>query len=126
MTLACRVWLVLLASVCLGCWATPTFAAEGTPDPSFGSGGVATYELGLGASGVRRSNLAAVGTSRDGTIYVAGESVEEGHTVVLVARANTNGSLDSAFGDGGVRRGATPETNMAARGRLHCRSKRTA
>jgi uncharacterized delta-60 repeat protein len=84
------------------CFCASAFAGEGTPDPSFGNGGVATYSsLGFGNSPYSRFN--AVGVSADGKIYAAGESGDgAGDVQVLTARAGENGALDPTFGSGGA------------------------
>ncbi len=85
-------------------------ASEGVPDPSFGNGGVATYELGLEGRG-RSSQFGALGVSPGGNIYVAGESRNERNFAALIASVTDSGALDSSFGKSGVllgERGATP------------------
>jgi uncharacterized delta-60 repeat protein len=84
-------------------------ASEGVPDPSFGTGGVATYELGLEGSR-RQSQFSALGVSSDGNIYVVGDSSDTGDSASLVARLTDSGALDPSFGAAGVvlgQRGAT-------------------
>ncbi len=70
--------------------------AGGARDASFGSGGVTTAGP-LGGSAI--GYAAAIQT--DGKIVVAG-SVNPTNTSIAVARFNTNGTLDSSFGSGGV------------------------
>jgi uncharacterized delta-60 repeat protein len=85
---------------CVAC--TPTLAAPGTPDNSFGSGGVATYELGFG-NYIPFSRFAAIGVSAAGRIYAAGVSGNSGGEFkMLAARVSDNGTLDPSFGSGGA------------------------
>ena len=65
------------------------------PDPSFGSGGRLTLDLGP-------NDIAnAVAVQSDGKIVIAGTSGNDGDFVI--ARLNPNGVLDSTFDDDGVR-----------------------
>jgi uncharacterized delta-60 repeat protein len=72
------------------------YKADGSLDPTFGSGGKVTtsFENGEGA--------VALGLQHDGKIVVAGNgfSAVTGGDFVLL-RYNTDGSLDSSFGSGG-------------------------
>jgi uncharacterized delta-60 repeat protein len=71
------------------------YNANGTLDTTFGSGGVVTNAA-FGAAGIYGVAVyPAAGTANDGKIVVAGGGGE-------VARYNTNGSLDSTFGSGGM------------------------
>ena len=71
-------------------------AAIGALDTTFGTAGKVT--LNLGATDV----LNAVAVQADGKIVVAGASGDDGGDF-LIARLNTDGSLDTTFGQGGVR-----------------------
>ena len=70
---------------------------NGTPDDTFGTKGVVTYDSGNGNDYGRRlaiqrgSKIVVTGRSRNGTDYD-----------VLVLRYNPNGSLDNTFGGSGV------------------------
>ncbi len=77
--------LATLAPVC-------AYAAAGDLDPSFGSGGKVVTNF-FGSS----DEANAVALQADGKIVVVGEN----GTDFLVARYNTDGSLDSSFGTGG-------------------------
>ncbi len=86
---------LLLAALTVAAIATPAYAAPGDLDPSFGnSGKVKTsftpgWDSGFG-----------VAIQKDGKILVAGQT--DGDTFA-VARYLSNGNLDSAFGNGGLR-----------------------
>jgi uncharacterized delta-60 repeat protein len=65
------------------------FDSNGTLDKSFGNAGVvSTPQLG--------SNLNAINIQEDGKIVAAGPA---GGAIILVARYDSNGSLDTSFGD---------------------------
>jgi len=71
--------------------------ADGTPDTTFGAGGLVTTELGADSSGAR-----AVLVQPDGKILVAGEAPGTGGAQdIALARYNPDGSLDAGFGTGG-------------------------
>ncbi len=88
----------------MGLWlcASPAgAAAPGDPDPTFGTGGIVYYSLGSGPSPTAR--LDAVALQPDGKIVVAGRGTDSnGHDSFLVARLNSDGSLDPSFAVGGV------------------------
>jgi uncharacterized delta-60 repeat protein len=69
---------------------------DGSPDSSFGTNGVATYESGYANYGW------AVAIDSDGKIVVAGAigTIPDKH--VLVLRYNADGALDNSFGANGV------------------------
>jgi uncharacterized delta-60 repeat protein len=67
---------------------------NGTLDATFGSGGIVTVENGGG--------FFALAIQSNGKIVAAGESTFIAGPYVQVARFDTNGSLDSSFGTGGL------------------------
>ena len=87
-----------------GEYALARYNPDGSLDSSFGSGGLVTsFFGGLGCAGN------ALALQADGKIVVAGEKTisfifgDDGSNLdFAVARYNTDGSLDSAFGTGGV------------------------
>jgi uncharacterized delta-60 repeat protein len=78
-------------------FAVVRYNTDGTRDTSFGSGGVATTNLGLGD---RAYGLAL---QADGKVVLAGVS-SEGNSISVFAltRYTTAGQLDATFGSGGV------------------------
>lgn len=74
--------------------------ADGTPDPAFGDGGRATTVACAGYS-----NATSVVVQPDGKVVVAG-SVQPApgdiDSVFLLVRYNSDGSLDTSFGDDGL------------------------
>jgi uncharacterized delta-60 repeat protein len=74
-------------------FAVARYRSNGTPDPSFGSGGLVTTPIG----GFAR----ALALQRDGKIIVAGSS-KEGSRAFALVRYRSNGSLDPNFGAGGI------------------------
>lgn len=72
----------------MGLW---RFNADGTPDPSFGSGGHAVLRL----PGPQEAQALAI--QRDGRIVIAGFRVASGDRDFMVARFTTNGSPDPSF-----------------------------
>jgi len=71
-------------------------AGAGVLDPSFGTNGVVTTDLG-GSDEAR-----ALAVQRDGKIVAAGMTGVGGRTDFALARYNADGSLDGTFGDGGM------------------------
>jgi uncharacterized delta-60 repeat protein len=73
------------------------FNANGSLDQAFGMSGKATAALDPNGEG-----LSAIALQPDGKIVVAGSQIHNNFTVgMLVARFNSDGSLDQAFGNGG-------------------------
>ena len=70
------------------------YIADGSPDVSFGGGGVVTTDSG----GTERAYGVAI--DNDGRIVVAGHAGGTGNDFA-VARYNVDGTLDETFGDGG-------------------------
>lgn len=75
--------------------ARETPAAVGTPDPTFGTAGLATFKLG-GAS-VASDAVA----DPAGRVVIVGFTLGTGRGDYLVERVNTDGTLDATFGTGG-------------------------
>jgi uncharacterized delta-60 repeat protein len=72
-------------------------AQAGSLDPTFGTGGIVT------TPSVNGCNPCSLAIQSDGKILVAGgASTSKGLPEVAVARYNTNGSLDTTFGTGGI------------------------
>jgi uncharacterized delta-60 repeat protein len=72
------------------------FNSDGSPDSSFGHGGLVTTAVG-GSSGI-----SSVAVLADGRIVVAGEAPVNGSQEFALARYDTDGSLDASFGTGGL------------------------
>lgn len=72
------------------------YLANGTPDGTFGTGGVATIDFG-GGDDVPY----AVAIQSDGRIVVGGTSTLAGAPRAAIARLTTGGVLDATFGTGG-------------------------
>jgi uncharacterized delta-60 repeat protein len=70
---------------------------SGTLDPSFGTGGQVTTDFAGGGSGA-----AALAIQPDGKIVAAGVRVVDYSPDFAVARYNTDGTLDTSFGTGGL------------------------
>ncbi len=80
-------------------FAVVRYLSDGTPDPSFGNGGVAFVDVGSGSSDVA-TGLAI--QPQDGKVVVCGDSDVNGDSDFAAARLDTNGNLDAAFGGGTV------------------------
>ena len=83
------------------------FNANGSLDTSFGSGnGYVRLDVD-GAASVTSEGATGVAIQPDGKIVVAGDTKPGvgGAASVMVARLNTNGTLDSTFGAGGLKLG---------------------
>jgi uncharacterized delta-60 repeat protein len=74
------------------------FNSDGSPDASFGSGGIVLTSVGDGDD----VDASAVALQPDGRIAVAGHATDSGGTDMMVARYNSDGSPDGSFGTGGV------------------------
>ena len=70
-------------------WEIRRFAADGSPDASFGNAGLVTVDFGI----VGTDNARSVAVDASGKIVVAGSSTAVNQ--FIVARFNDNGSLDS-------------------------------
>jgi len=74
------------------------FNSDGTRDNAFGVGGVFIY----GEKSKGNNYGSGVALQPDGKIIVVGDSYYDTSREVLVLRCNSDGSLDSTFGKGGV------------------------
>lgn len=68
---------------------------NGSPDPSFGAGGIVTVPIGTSATGL------AVTTQPDGDVVLTGNAII-GSQVAATVRLLPSGALDQSFGTGGV------------------------
>jgi uncharacterized delta-60 repeat protein len=85
--------------------------ADGSPDSTFGSGGIVTFTVG---SPTARDFANAIAMQPDGDPLIAGEADQGGTDDMVVARLTTSGDLDPSFGSGGVSiLSATPEEDSA-------------
>ena len=103
MSRAPRCWGIAaaLAVAACGAIAAPACAAGGDPDPSFGSGGVVTTDMGGGSA-----SATDVAVQANGDIVAAGyvtgpDPSAPGSLEITVVRYSADGSLDRGFGDGG-------------------------
>jgi uncharacterized delta-60 repeat protein len=70
---------------------------DGQPDPAFGSSGPGWSNYGFSSADL----ATALARQTDGKILAAGTSTyPDGHTMVMVMRLNTDGTLDASFGAG--------------------------
>ena len=76
-------------------------SAPGTLDPTFGSGGLVTTDLGSTSDRVR-----AIGQDAAGRLVAVGDSVVKQTRGFAVARYTASGALDTTFGTKGVTRTA--------------------
>ena len=70
---------------------------NGTPDTSFGSNGIIFYDSGISHDFGLRLIL-----QQDGKILVSGGSDNGSNTDIIVARFDTDGTLDTSFGSDGI------------------------
>ena len=106
-------FLRLLPCLCfVAAFFCPTAQANpGTPDPSFGTGGIVKYQLGYG-NYRPASEFEALGTGPSGSIYAAGVSLDSGGGFeVLSARLSESGALDPSFAGTGWLRSYPVETS---------------
>jgi uncharacterized delta-60 repeat protein len=78
-------------------FAVARYNTDGSLDTTFGSGGKVATDLGDKSDGAR-----GVAIQSDGKIVVVGRTRIAFQNVFAVARYNTDGSLDSTFGSGGI------------------------
>lgn len=82
------------------------FQSDGTPDPTFGSGGTVQFQ----PPGLIFSTPSAFGVAPDGHILVSGSGADEQLGLVdihFVVRFTSAGAFDPTFGTGGVETGHT-------------------
>lgn len=72
------------------------YNSDGSLDSAFGSGGIVTTNLGF------NDGATSVALQADGKIVIAGGATPNNESFFVVARYNTNGSLDTTFGSGGI------------------------
>jgi len=95
------VWLLMLSLLFL----LPTQAAAqaGQLDPTFGTGGIVTTDFGDQNSSNNAATANAAVIQPDGKIVVVGAAPgSNDFPIAAVLRYNSNGSLDSTFGTGGI------------------------
>jgi uncharacterized delta-60 repeat protein len=80
---------------------------DGSLDSTFGSSGIVTTDLGA------NDGALAVALQADGKIVVAGNGSPNNEVVFAVVRYNTNGSLDTTFGSGGIVTTSTGQFSIA-------------
>jgi uncharacterized delta-60 repeat protein len=73
------------------------FNTDGTLDASFNNGGIKTLPAGSGIN----DQATAIAVQKDGKILVVGNASDSTHGYAAIARLNTDGSLDTSFGQGG-------------------------
>jgi uncharacterized delta-60 repeat protein len=78
-------------------FALARYEPDGSLDPTFGSGGMVTTDLGPACE-----RASEVRVQPDGRIVAAGGGGDAIQTAIAVARYLPNGSLDPSFGDGGI------------------------
>jgi uncharacterized delta-60 repeat protein len=115
---------VLLVSLCVGltgCGKTTTttipptaiavkrYTATGQLDASFNGSGSAATKI-----DPSEFEFALAVALQSGKIIAAGHSIMNGRGVIALVRYNANGSLDTAFGSGGIVRTAVPSVDAVA------------
>jgi len=78
-------------------FALARYNTDGSLDTTFGTGGIVTTSIGIGDS-----EALALGIGSDGRILAAGKSPDGSNYDFALARYNTDGSLDTTFGTGGI------------------------
>lgn len=73
------------------------YNGDGSLDSTFGSGGIVTTDLGS-----PNDNALSVALQADGKIVISGRTALNNELHVAIVRYNTNGSIDTTFGNGGV------------------------
>lgn len=93
------------------------YLPNGSPDPSFGNGGVVVF----GLDNLHDEELTAIVLESDGRLVALGDSNNSGRSGFLLLRFFTDGSLDPDFGAGGIVRtpfggNDTQTTSLALQG----------
>jgi uncharacterized delta-60 repeat protein len=94
---------ILVAGTAIGLnssvFAIVRYNTNGTLDSSFGTGGIVTTSIGFEEDGI-----SALAIQTDGKIVASGYTKNSGSNNfdIVIARYNTNGSLDSNFGSSGI------------------------
>lgn len=71
--------------------------SDGSFDNTFGTNGIVTTSVGPGSD-----KASSVVQQQDGKLIVSGVSVNGAYSNFAIARYNTNGTLDTSFGNGGL------------------------
>lgn len=79
-------------------FAVVRYNSNGTLDSTFGDGGKFVFIL----DNLADEELTSVVLQSDGKILALGDSNSANHSGFLLARLNTNGTLDTTFGNGGI------------------------
>jgi uncharacterized delta-60 repeat protein len=79
-------------------FALARYLPDGSVDTDFGAGGLVTTDFGAGFN----ESAFSVAVRPNGKIVLAGEILTENGTDFALARYDSNGALDSGFGDGGL------------------------
>lgn len=91
------------------------YLPNGTPDPSFGAGSKVTTNISTYSttdSNNKRDEALALGVQDDGKIVVGGRAWTGANTTeAVLVRYNSDGTLDTSFGQGGVDRISMPNFN---------------
>lgn len=74
------------------------YNSNGTLDSTFGNGGQTVFIL----DNLADEEFTSVVLQADGKILALGDSNSSNHSGFLLARLNSNGTLDTAFGTGGI------------------------
>ncbi len=74
------------------------FNSDGTPDTTFGSGGIAEFDVGTDANSIVNVAPADMAVLADGDVAVVGTSP----SAVTLVCVNPSGALDTTFGNGGI------------------------
>ncbi|WP_422929700.1 hypothetical protein [Singulisphaera sp. PoT] len=76
--------------------------SDGTLDPGFGQGGIATVPVAYGGQSQSAADAESVLVQADGRIVVAGSAAGDfGQSAFAAVRLLANGQLDASFGNGG-------------------------
>ena len=89
------------------------YTSTGALDSTFSGDGLVTHDFGGGGGGSSANDVAVL---PDGRILVAGVAGEDNDVDVVLARFNTNGTLDTTYGTGG--RVVTVGAPIVAAGKL--------
>ncbi len=79
-------------------FALARYNTNGTLDTNFGTNGIVTMQ----PSGATNSQLFSIAIQSDGKIVAAGQTTIGGNGEFVLARFNTNGTLDTSFGTNGI------------------------
>jgi uncharacterized delta-60 repeat protein len=92
-------------------WFLARYTPGGSPDTTFGNGGIVNTPVGTGVNGL--SGVTSLLVSPDGKILAVGGGTTSTGSEWALGRYNADGSLDGSFGTGGITTSSITATDQA-------------